>query len=146
MALATITKSFSAEQVGKHWHLVDAEGVPLGRLATKVATLLRGKHRPEFTPHAKVGDFVVVVNAAKVALTGAKATQKKWYRHSGYPGGLKETPYGELRENRPELLVMKAVKGMLPKNRLGRAVVKQLKVYPGMEHPHVAQQPKPTQI
>jgi len=124
------------------WCLVDAEGIVLGRLATQVAARLRGKHNPFFTPHADTGDWVVVVNADKVVLTGRKWEQKTYYHHSGYIGGLKEITAGKLIEKRPEDLVRFAVKGMLPKNRLGRKLFKKLKVYAGDQHPHEAQQPE----
>jgi len=129
-------------EIQRDWYVVDATDVVLGRLAAQIATLLRGKHKPTFAPHVDGGDFVVVINADKVALTGAKLEQKKAYRHSGYPGGLKATSYAELLEKNPERAVMKAVQGMLPKNRLGRAQLTKLKVYAGAEHPHAAQQPK----
>jgi large subunit ribosomal protein L13 len=126
--------------------VIDAEDVVLGRLATEVATLLRGKHKPTFAPHADTGDFVIIVNAEKVALTGNKREQKFAYRHSGYPGGLRKRSFGEMLDTRPERLLEKVVKGMLPKNKLGRAQAKKLKVYAGPEHPHAAQQPQPHQI
>lgn len=129
-------------QVAKSWHIVDAEGVSLGRMATEIATILMGKHRPEYTPHIDTGDFVIVTNASKVGLTGKKAEQKLKLRYTGYPGGLKAESFGSLRERRPEKLVEDAVRRMLPKNRLGRQMLKKLKVYPGPEHPHQAQQPK----
>ena len=132
--------------VTRAWHVIDAEDVVLGRLATEVATLLRGKHKPTFAPHADTGDFVVIVNAEKVALTGNKREQKFAYRHSGYPGGLRKRSFGELLDTRPERLLEKVVKGMLPKNKLGRAQAKKLKVYAGPQHPHAAQQPQPYQI
>ncbi len=122
--------------------LVDAEGRPLGRVASRVASILRGKHRPEFTPNQDTGDFVVVVNAAKVRLTGAKKDNKVYHRHTGYPGGVRSTTAGKLLENRPERLIEMAVRGMLPKNRLGRQLFTKLKIYRGAEHPHAAQQPK----
>ncbi|SFQ26120.1 large subunit ribosomal protein L13 [Amycolatopsis arida] len=128
------------------WHVIDAEDVVLGRLATEVATLLRGKHKPTFAPHVDTGDFVIIVNADKVVLTGNKRDQKFAYRHSGYPGGLRKRTFGELLDTRPERLVEKVVKGMLPKNKLGRAQAKKLKVYAGPEHPHAAQKPQPRQI
>ena len=121
---------------------MDATGRPLGRVASRVATILRGKHRPEFTPHQDTGDFVVVVNAAKVKLTGAKGDQKLYYRHTGYPGGIRSTSAGKLLDKRPERLIEMAVRGMLPKNRLGRQLFTKLKVYRGAEHPHASQQPK----
>lgn len=132
--------------ITRAWHVIDAEDVVLGRLATEVATLLRGKHKPTFAPHADTGDFVIVVNADKVVLTGNKRDQKFAYRHSGYPGGLRKRSFGELLDSQPERLVEKVVKGMLPKNKLGRAQAKKLKVYAGPEHPHAAQQPQPYQI
>ncbi|MDZ7577336.1 MAG: 50S ribosomal protein L13 [Candidatus Nanopelagicales bacterium] len=126
----------------RKWHIIDATDVVLGRLASHAATLLRGKHKPVFAPHVDTGDFVIVVNANKVALTGAKAEQKLDFRHSGYPGGLSGRTYGELRQKDPRRLVEKAVKGMLPHNSLGRAQGKKLKVYAGPDHPHSAQQPE----
>jgi len=132
--------------IQREWFVVDATDVVLGRLAAHVATLLRGKHKPTFAPHVDGGDFVIVINADKVALTGAKLEQKKHYRYSGYPGGMKATSYAELLEKHPERAVTKAVAGMLPKNRLGRAQLTKLKVYTGAEHPHSAQQPKPSEI
>lgn len=125
------------------WWVIDASDRPLGRLATAVATKLRGKDKPIFTPHVDTGDFVVVVNAGKVKLTGAKLEQKKYFHHSGYPGGLRELSYRELIARKPEFTIMKAVQGMLPKNRLGRKLLKKLKVYAGPDHPHTAQQPQP---
>ncbi|MEU8265972.1 50S ribosomal protein L13 [Sphaerisporangium sp. NPDC049002] len=127
--------------VQRQWYVIDATDVVLGRLATQVATLLRGKHKPIFAPHVDTGDFVIVINADKVALTGNKLEQKKAYRHSGYPGGLRSVSYKELLEKRPDRAIEKAVKGMLPKNSLGRKMAKKLKVYAGAEHPHLAQQP-----
>ncbi|MQA09622.1 MAG: 50S ribosomal protein L13 [Pseudonocardiaceae bacterium] len=132
--------------INRAWHVIDAEDVVLGRLATHVANLLRGKHKPTFAPHVDTGDFVIIVNAEKVALTGHKREQKLAYRHSGYPGGLRSNTFGELLEKRPARLVEKVVKGMLPKNKLGRAQGRKLKVYAGPEHPHAAQQPKPFEI
>lgn len=132
--------------VQRDWYIIDASDVVLGRLATQVATLLRGKHKPTYTPNADTGDFVVVINADKVALSGNKRAGKMAYRHSGYPGGLRATPYGELLEKHPERAVEKAVRGMLPKNRLSRQQMTKLKVYRGAEHPHEAQQPKPFEI
>lgn len=132
--------------VTRAWHVIDAEDVVLGRLATEVATLLRGKHKPTFAPHVDTGDFVIIVNAEKVALTGNKREQKFAYRHSGYPGGLRKRSFGELLDTKPEHLLEKVVKGMLPKNKLGRAQGKKLKVYAGPEHPHAAQQPQAREI
>jgi large subunit ribosomal protein L13 len=129
-------------QVERKWVVVDAADQTLGRLATEVATLLRGKHKPEFTPHVDTGDFVIVINASKVRLTGKKDTDKTYYRHSGWPGGLKSISAGELRAKRPDRMIELAVRGMLPKNKLGRQQLKKLKVYAGSEHPHQAQQPE----
>ncbi len=133
-------------EVDRTWHVIDAEDVVLGRLASNVATLLRGKHKPTFAPHVDTGDFVVIVNAEKVVLTGNKRDQAFAYRHSGYPGGLRKQSFGELLDTRPERLLEKVVKGMLPKNKLGRAQGKKLKVYAGPDHPHAAQQPKTFEI
>jgi large subunit ribosomal protein L13 len=133
-------------EVARAWHVIDAEDVVLGRLASNVATLLRGKHKPTFAPHVDTGDFVIIVNADKVVLTGNKREQSFAYRHSGYPGGLRKQSFGELLDTRPERLLEKVVKGMLPKNKLGRAQGKKLKVYAGPDHPHAAQQPKPFEI
>ena len=129
-------------EVTRTWHVIDAEDVVLGRLATQVATLLRGKHKPTFAPHVDTGDFVIIVNAGKVALTGNKRDQKFAYRHSGYPGGLRKRSFGELLDSRPDRLLEKVVKGMLPKNKLAAAQLTKLKVYAGPEHPHEAQAPK----
>ena len=133
-------------EVQRQWHVIDASDVVLGRLASQVALLLRGKHKPTFAPHVDMGDFVVVVNASKVALTGNKREQKMAYRHSGYPGGLRAVPYTELLDKNPTRAVEKAVKGMLPHNTLGRQLLGKLKVYAGPEHPHQAQQPVPYDI
>lgn len=135
-----------AADIERAWHLVDADGLVLGRLATEVARLLRGKHRPYFAPHVDTGDHVVVVNAARVVLTSGKAEGKLAYRHSGYPGGLKSTSYAQLMDTRPEEVVRRAVRGMLPKNTLGRQQLTKLKVYPGPEHPHHAQDPTPLDL
>ena len=132
--------------VERAWHVIDASDIVLGRLASQAAALLRGKHKPIFAPHLDTGDFVVIVNAGKVALTGAKREQKRAYRHSGYPGGLRSVGYVELLEKNPERAVEKAIRGMLPKNSLGRAQLRKLKVYAGSEHPHLAQQPKPFEL
>ncbi|NLJ54688.1 MAG: 50S ribosomal protein L13 [Intrasporangiaceae bacterium] len=132
--------------ITREWHVIDATDVVLGRLASQAATLLRGKHKPTFAPHVDTGDFVIIINADKVALTGAKAEQKKAYRHSGFPGGLRSTTYAELLEKSPEKAVEKAIRGMLPKTSLGRQQLSKLKVYAGSEHPHAAQQPKPFEI
>lgn len=125
----------------KKWLLIDAEGKVLGRLATEIAILLRGKRKPQFTPFLDCGDFVIVVNAEKIKITGNKLEQKKYYSHSGYPGGIKEKTLKELMEKKPEEVIRKAVKGMIPKNKLGRAVFQKLKVYSGPTHPHEAQSP-----
>ena len=132
--------------ITREWHVIDATDVVLGRLASQAATLLRGKHKPTFAPHIDTGDFVIIINADKVALTGAKAEQKKAYRHSGFPGGLRSTSYTELLEKAPEKAVEKAIRGMLPRNSLGRQQLTKLKVYAGAEHPHSAQQPTPFTI
>lgn len=131
---------------GRKWWLVDASDKPLGRLASKIAHILRGKHKPYFTPHLDCGDFVVVINAEKVKLTGKKWDQKFYYRHSGYPGGLKAIKYSILRRTHPEKIIQLAVKRMLPKNRLGRRMLKKLKVYAGPDHPHAAQKPVPLDL
>jgi large subunit ribosomal protein L13 len=132
--------------VTRHWHLIDASDVVLGRLASQTAKLLRGKHKPYYAPHLDTGDFVVIVNASKVALTGAKREQKLAHRHSGYPGGLRSVPYTVLLAEKPERAVEKAVRGMLPKGTLGRAMLTKLKVYAGPDHPHQAQAPVPYEI
>ncbi|RZS90367.1 LSU ribosomal protein L13P [Motilibacter rhizosphaerae] len=132
--------------VQRQWHVIDANDVVLGRLASQVARLLRGKHKPVFAPHIDTGDYVVVINAGKVALTGNKRDQKLAYRHSGFPGGLRATPYNELLDKDPRKAVEKAVRGMLPHNSLGRQQLKKLKVYSGPEHPHAGQSPVPFEI
>ena len=142
----TRTYTPKAGEIQRDWVVIDAADVVLGRLASHAATLLRGKHKPTFTPHMDTGDFVIVVNAEKVALTGSKEQQKRAYRHSGYPGGLSSVSYAELLEKNPVRAVEKAIRGMLPKNSLGRAQLRKLKVYAGAEHPHAAQQPKPYTI
>ncbi len=140
-------KTFTAKpgEVESKWYVVDASGCVLGRLASFVATRLRGKHKPVYTPHVDTGDHIIVINADKIALTGRKWDEKLYYRHSGYMGGLKSITAKKLLEKRPEDLVMHAVRGMLPKNRLGRKMFKKLKVYAGSEHPHVAQEPETLQ-
>ena len=140
-----MTRTFSpkASEIQRDWVVIDATDVVLGRLASHTAAILRGKNKATFAPHVDTGDFVVIINADKVALTGQKALQKKAYRHSGYPGGLKAVSYSELLEKNPVRAVEKAVRGMLPKNSIGRAQLRKLKVYTGSEHPHAAQQPKP---
>ena len=135
-----------ASEITRKWHVVDAEGLVLGRLATEVARVLRGKHKPVFAPHIDTGDHVIVVNADKVVLTANKAEQKMVYRHSGYPGGLKAQSVGSALAAKPEEVVRRAVRGMLPKNRLGRQMLTKLKVYAGPNHPHSAQQPEPLEI
>jgi large subunit ribosomal protein L13 len=133
-------------EITRAWHVIDATDVVLGRLATQAATLLRGKHKATFAPHVDTGDFVIIINADKVALTGAKAEKKLAYRHSGFPGGLKSQTYTELLAKHPEKAVEKAVRGMIPKTSLGRQQLTKLKVYAGSEHPHAAQQPTPFEI
>ncbi len=130
------------EEVRRKWYIIDGEGKVLGRLAAEAAKILRGKHKPDFTPNVNTGDHVIIVNADKVVLTGNKLKQKYYYRHSGYPGGLKATRYDKLMQTKPELAVYKAVTGMLPHNRLGRDMARKLRVYKGSEHPHQAQQPE----
>ena len=139
-----MARTFSPKpaDIQREWVVIDATDIVLGRLASHAAALLRGKHKPTFAPHMDMGDFVIVVNAEKVALTGQKLQQKKAYRHSGYPGGLSSVTYSELLEKNPVRAVEKAVRGMLPKNSLGRQQLSKLKVYAGAEHPHAAQQPK----
>jgi large subunit ribosomal protein L13 len=138
-------KTYSAKpkEIEQQWYLVDAKGQTLGRLATRIADTLRGKRKPEFTPHIDTGDFVVVVNAEKIAVTGNKRENKIYYRHSGYPGGLRERTFAEELERRPTEVLRKAVKGMLPRNRLARRQLTKLKIYAGPEHPHEAQNPTP---
>ncbi len=135
------TYNLKTENRNRQWYIVDAENQILGRLSSVIATKLRGKDKPYFTPHIDNGDFIVVVNAEKIKVTGTKMKDKKYYRHSGYPGGLKETNLKTLLEKKPETVIYQAVKGMLPKNRLGRAQLKKLKIYSGPDHPHRAQQP-----
>ena len=136
------TISAKAETVQRSWYVIDAEGHTLGRLATEVARRLRGKHKTEYTPHVDTGDYIVVVNAEKVKVTGRKASDKTYYRHTGHPGGLKEATFAQMIERSPEKVIELAVKGMLPRNPLGRAMYRKLKVYAGQEHPHDAQQPE----
>ena len=133
-------------EVTRQWHVIDATDIVLGRLASQTAILLRGKHKPQFAPHLDTGDFVVVINAGKVALTGNKREDKFAYRHSGYPGGLSKRSYGDLLDTRPERVIEKAVKGMLPKNTLGRKMLTKLKVYAGPHHPHSAQSPQVLEV
>ncbi|UYZ85097.1 50S ribosomal protein L13 [Entomomonas sp. E2T0] len=141
-------KTFSAkpETVKRDWFVIDAAGQTLGRLATEIASRLRGKHKPEYTPHVDTGDYIVVINAEQVKVTGNKTTDKKYYSHSGFPGGIKEISFDKLVIRAPERIIETAVKGMLPKNPLGRAMYRKLKVYKGAEHPHTAQQPQELKI
>jgi len=141
-------KTYNAKpgEVSRDWYVVDAEGKTLGRLATQIADTLRGKRKPQYTPHIDTGDFVVVVNAEKIQVTGSKLDQKRYYRHSGYPGGLKSRTLREQLERRPTEVIRTAVKGMLPKNRLARQQLTKLKVYAGPEHPHVSQNPQPLNL
>ena len=141
-------KTFSAkpQEVQSSWYLVNAEGQTLGRLASQIASRLRGKHKPEYTPHMDMGDYIVVVNCEKIRVTGAKSTDKMYHHHTGYPGGLKSISFEKLIDKAPERVIQGAVKGMLPRNPLGRAMFKKLKVYAGSEHPHAAQQPQALNI
>lgn len=141
-------KTYSAKEseIEKEWHIIDADGLVLGRLAVEVANVLRGKHKPEFTPHVDAGDFVVIVNAEKVKVTGRKEEQKVYYRHSGHPQGFKQETLGALRQRRPAEILERAIKGMLPHTALGRQQFTKLKVYVGAEHPHEAQKPKPYKL
>ena len=143
MAKTYVTKK---EDVVRDWHVVDATGQTLGRLATRVASVLRGKHKATFSTSVDVGDCVIVLNAEKIHVTGRKLDQKIYYRHTGYPGGIRETTLRDLLRKHPERVIGHAVRGMLPKNRLGRRMYRKLKVYPGPDHPHAAQQPKPLEI
>ena len=140
------TYSPKASEITRKWHVVDADGLVLGRLSTEVARVLRGKHKPVFAPHIDTGDHVIVINADKVVLTSDKADKKMVYRHSGYPGGLKTQSFADAQAKKPEEAVRRAVRGMLPKNRLGRQMLTKLKVYAGPNHPHSAQQPEPLEI
>jgi large subunit ribosomal protein L13 len=141
-------RTFSAKptDIERDWYIVDAEGVILGRLASQIAQILRGKHKPIFTPHMDTGDFVVVINADKIRMSGAKEEKKHYFHHTGYPGGARVQSYKDVMKKHPERIVQSAVKGMIPHNRLGRKILKKLKVYAGTEHPHSAQQPKPLEI
>jgi large subunit ribosomal protein L13 len=141
-------KTYSAKtgEVEQGWYVVDAQGKVLGRLASQIATRLRGKHKPEYTPHVDTGDYVVVINASKLRVTGRKTEDKMYYRHTGFPGGIRETSFAKLQASRPERILQKAVKGMLPKGPLGYAMLRKLKVYGGATHPHSAQQPKNLEI
>ena len=140
------TKSYKSGNVEKNWHLVDAKDKVLGRLAAKIATILSGKNKAQYSPNADLGDFVVVVNAEKVKVTGNKFSQKNYYHHTGYPGGLKTKSFEKMQEDSPEKIIEKAVKGMLPKNKLANQIIKKLKVYSGSVHPHIGQQPKELSI
>ncbi len=140
------TYSARAQDVQRQWYVVDAQGKILGRLATQVATILRGKNKPIYTPHVNCGDFVIIINAEKVRVTGQKLDQKKYYRHSGYPGGLREITLRDQLKKFPERVIESAVKGMLPKSKLGRAMYSKLKVYAGPNHPHAAQNPEPLEL
>ncbi|UCH10150.1 MAG: 50S ribosomal protein L13 [Fidelibacterota bacterium] len=140
------TFTLKSEEIKKNWFLVDADGQVLGRLASHIASILRGKHKPEFSPHLDMGDCVVVTNAEKVIASGAKETQKVYWHHSGFPGGQKTKNLETIRKRHPERIIEHAVRGMLPHNRLGRKMLKHLKVYAGPDHPHQAQQPKPLEI
>ena len=136
------TKSFKISEVDQKWHLIDAENKTLGRLSSRVSSILMGKNKSQYTPNNDLGDFVVIINAEKIKLTGNKESQKKYFRHSGYPGGLKSTNVQELRKDKPEQIILRAVKGMLPKNKLADRMISKLKVYKGPAHPHVGQKPE----
>ena len=140
------TYSPKASEITREWHVIDAEGLVLGRMATEVARVLRGKHKPTFAPHLDTGDHVIIINADKVVLTANKAESKQIYRHSGYPGGIRSTTYAEMLAEKPADAVRRTVRGMLPKNRLGRQQLKKLKVYAGPTHPHVGQKPTPLSL
>lgn len=140
------TQSVNKESAFHDWYLVDADSKTLGRLSTQIANRLRGKHKPEFTPHVDTGDYIVVINADKIHVTGKKETDKIYYHHTGFPGGIKSISLGKMRERSPEKILEKAVKGMMPKNKLGRAMLLKLKVYAGASHPHDAQQPTPLEL
>jgi large subunit ribosomal protein L13 len=144
----TINKTYSPKpgDLTRDWWLVDATDLPLGRLASEIATILRGKHKPTFAPHVDGGDFVVIINADRVAVTSDKSQSKIYYRHSGYPGGIKAETFESLKKRRPEAIVERAVRGMLPKNKLGRQMARKLRVYAGPDHPHASQDPQPLQL
>ncbi len=144
MTIRTYTPRES--EIERRWYIVDAEGQTLGRLATQIATVLRGKHKPTYTPHMDVGDYVIVVNAEKVRVTGGKESKKMYYRHTGYPGGLRQTIYKDMIEKHPERVIEKAVKGMVPRTTLGTQMLRKLKVYAGPNHPHAAQQPTTLEV
>jgi len=145
MTMTTKTYTAKASEIQREWHVVDADGATLGRLATQIATLLRGKHRATFTPHLDTGDPVIVVNASRIRVTGKKLKDKLYVRHSGYPGGFRSETLERLLERRPEEVIRRAVRGMLPQNRLGEQMIRKLHVYAGAEHPHAAQKPQPLQ-
>ena len=140
------TKSFKSDEMVKKWHLVNAENKTLGRLSSKISSILMGKNKAQFSKNSDLGDFVVIINAEKIRLTGNKESQKKYYRHSGYPGGLKTQTFQNLVEQKPEEIILKAVKGMLPKNKLATKMLAKLKVYKGKNHPHIGQAPQPLEI
>ena len=140
--MSTKTTFDGVESSERNWHLVDASGLPVGRLASEIAQILRGKHKPQFAPHLDVGDYVVVINASKIQATSKKPEQKMYHSHSGYPGGIKSESFNSLRQRKPEKIIERAVWGMLPKNRLGSAVLKKLHIYPDANHPHQSQNPK----
>ena len=140
------TISIKKSEINKNWWVADAEGQILGRFASKIAQILRGKHKPDFTPHMDMGDFVVIVNAEKITVTGNKETEKTYFSHTGYPGGVKNKSLASVRKTNPERILMNAVKGMLPHNKLGRSILCHLKVYNGPEHPHAAQNPKNLEV
>ncbi|MDD5748028.1 MAG: 50S ribosomal protein L13 [Actinomycetota bacterium] len=146
LELTRTTRSASKSELERTWYLIDADGQVLGRLASKIAAILRGKNKVLFTPSIDTGDHIIVVNAEKVRLTGGKEDKKNYYHHSGYPGGLKEVPYRRMIEKKPEEVIIHAVRGMLPHNRLGRSMIKKLHVYAGASHPHAAQRPEPLSI
>ena len=141
-----ITKTIKASEIQKDWYVADAEGKILGRFASEIAQILRGKHKPNFSPNMDMGDFVIVINADKVKVSGNKEKDKTYFRHSGYPGGTTFTDFNHMRRTYPERIIENAVKGMLPKNKLGRAIMKHLKIYAGSNHPHSAQEPKQLEI
>ena len=140
------TKSLKASEISKEWYIANAEGKTLGRFASEVAKVLRGKHKPSFTPHMDMGDFVIIINAEKIKVTGNKETDKVYFKHTGYPGGGSEKSLAEMRRSKPHRILKNAVKGMLPHNRLGRSIFSHLKVYSGSDHPHSAQKPKTLEI
>ena len=140
------TVSIKKSEIKKNWWVANADGKTLGRFSSKITQILRGKHKPQFTPHMDMGDFVIIINAAKIGVTGNKETDKIYFSHTGYPGGVKEKSLASLRKSSPEKILITAVKGMLPHNKLGRSILKQLKVYAGPDHPHAAQKPKNLEV